>query len=80
VVVATAGSVIQTADTGTGCATHLGRFGLVAGEHVDLATGMITGGFYTLTARHPPPHRAHLLRCRHRVDLVAPLARTRQDD
>jgi hypothetical protein len=49
-VVSTAGSVIQTADTGTGRASHLGRFRLVAGEHVDLATGAITDGFYTLTA------------------------------
>jgi hypothetical protein len=50
VVVDTAGSVIETADTGSGRATHLGRFRLTAGEHVDLATGAITGGFYTLTA------------------------------
>jgi len=50
VVVGTAGSIIQTADTGTGHASHLGRYTLAAGEHIDLATGAITRGFYTLTA------------------------------
>jgi hypothetical protein len=43
------GSVIQTTDTGSGRATYLGRYTLAAGEHVDLASGAITGGFYTLT-------------------------------
>jgi hypothetical protein len=43
-------SVIQTTDTGNGRATHLGRYTLAAGEHIDLASGAITGGFYTLTA------------------------------
>jgi hypothetical protein len=43
------GSVIETTDTGSGRATHLGRYTLAAGEHVDLASGAITGGFYTLT-------------------------------
>ncbi len=49
-VVGMVGSVIQTFDTGTGEATHLGRYTLVAGENVDLATGAITNGFFTLTA------------------------------
>ncbi len=44
------GSVIQTTDTGSGRGTHLGRYTLAAGEYVDLASGAITGGLYTLTA------------------------------
>jgi hypothetical protein len=44
------GSVIQTADTGTGEATHLGRYSLTAGETIDLATGAVTNGHFTLTA------------------------------
>ena len=49
-VVGMVGSVIQTSDTGTGEATQLGRYTLLAGENVDLATGAITNGFFTLTA------------------------------
>ncbi len=49
-VVGMVGSVIETSDTGTGEATHIGLYTMVAGEHVDLATGAITGGFFTLTA------------------------------
>jgi hypothetical protein len=57
-----AGLVIQTHDTGSGIATHLGRYTLDAGEGVDLATGaihpgegvnlttrVITDGSFTLT-------------------------------
>jgi hypothetical protein len=43
------GSVIQTHDTGSGIATHLGRVTLDAGESVNLATGAITDGFFTFT-------------------------------
>jgi hypothetical protein len=49
-VVGMVGSVIETSDTGTGEATLIGRYTMVAGEHVDLATGAITDGFFTLTA------------------------------
>jgi hypothetical protein len=49
-VVGMVGSVIETSDTATGEATHIGRYTMVAGEHVDLATGAITGGFFTITA------------------------------
>jgi hypothetical protein len=48
-VVGANGSVIHTSDTGSGEATHLGRFTLVAGEDIDLATGAITNGFFTFT-------------------------------
>lgn len=43
------GTVVQTADVGVGTATHLGRFTLEAGETIDLATGAVTEGFFTLT-------------------------------
>jgi len=49
-VVGGSGSVIQTADTGRGNGTDLGRFTLAAGEMIDLTTGAITHGFFTLTA------------------------------
>jgi hypothetical protein len=49
-VVGGSGTVIRTADTGSGHASHLGRFTLEAGETIDLATGTITNGFYTMTA------------------------------
>jgi len=39
-----AGLIIQTHDTGSGVATHLGRYTLDAGEGVDLATGAIHPG------------------------------------
>jgi hypothetical protein len=42
--------VIQTADSGSGRATHLGRFTLAAGEKVNLGTKTVTEGVYTLTA------------------------------
>jgi hypothetical protein len=44
------GSVIQTTDTASGRATHLGRYTLAAGEKIDTNSGEITGGFFTLTA------------------------------
>lgn len=49
-VVGGSGSVVQTADTGSGYATHLGRFTMVASETVDFATLDVTSGAYTLTA------------------------------
>jgi hypothetical protein len=48
VVVAQNGSVVQTSDTGSGRANLLGPVKLVAGEHVDLASGAVTDGFFTL--------------------------------
>ena len=44
------GSVIETSDSATGEAPHIGQYTMVAGEQVDLATGAITGGFFTITA------------------------------
>lgn len=49
-VVGVTGSVIETSDVGSGQATQLGRYTMVAGEHVDLATGAITDGFFVITA------------------------------
>jgi len=49
-VVGGSGSTIQTADNGRGHGTHLGRYSVAAGETIDLATGAVTDGFYTLTA------------------------------
>ena len=49
-VVGGGGSVIVTSDIATGEASQLGRYSMVAGEHVDLATGAITDGFFVLTA------------------------------
>ena len=48
-VVGMVGSVIQTSDSGSGVATHLGRYTLVASEDVDLASGAVTNGSFTLT-------------------------------
>lgn len=47
-IVATTPPLVQTADNGRGTGTHLGRFTLVAGERVNLVTGAVTSGFYTL--------------------------------
>ena len=49
-VVGGSGSVLQTVDAGVGHGTHLGRYTLVGGETVDMATGAITNGFFTITA------------------------------
>jgi hypothetical protein len=48
VVVAQNGSVVQTSDTGSGRANLLGPFKLVAGERVDLASGAVADGSFTL--------------------------------
>ncbi len=48
-VVGMVGSVIHTSDTGSGEATHLGHYTLVASEDVDLASGSVTNGSFTLT-------------------------------
>jgi hypothetical protein len=42
--------VFKTADSGTGQATHLGRFTLSATENVNVGTKTVTEGFYTLVA------------------------------
>ncbi len=69
-VVGMVGSVIETSDTGTGEATHIGLYTMVAGEHVDLATGAITGGFFTRRLR--PDHGRHRpFRRRHGVPGLA---------
>jgi hypothetical protein len=44
------GTVVQTAETGSGNATHLGHFTMVASETVDFGTLAVTNGQYTLTA------------------------------
>jgi hypothetical protein len=44
------GAAVETADTGSGNATHLGRFTVTAGETVDFGTLTVTDGFFTLTA------------------------------
>ena len=49
-VIGGSGSVIETADSGSGTATHLGRFTMVAGETVDLVAMTVTNGRFTLTA------------------------------
>jgi hypothetical protein len=49
-VVAIVGPVIETSDTATGEGTQLGRYRMVAGEHVNLVSGAITDGFFTITA------------------------------
>jgi hypothetical protein len=49
-IVGVSGSVIHTHDTGNGVATHLGRYTLDASEDVNLATGAIMNGSFTLTA------------------------------
>lgn len=51
-IVGGAAPVIQTHDTGSGTATHLGRFTLDAREDVNLATGAITDGSFTFTGVH----------------------------
>ncbi len=42
--------VVLTQDFGTGKATHLGKYSLVAGELIHLDTLVVTGGSFTLTA------------------------------
>jgi hypothetical protein len=49
-VVGGSGSVVQTVDIGSGHGTHLGRYELVGSETVDLASGAITNGHFTITA------------------------------
>jgi hypothetical protein len=49
-IVGMSGSVVHTFDTGLGTATHLGRFTLSASEDIDLLTGAVTNGSFTLTA------------------------------
>jgi hypothetical protein len=49
-VVAAAGTVIQTSDTASGEGTQLGRYTMVAGERIDLVSGEITQGYFTITA------------------------------
>jgi hypothetical protein len=49
-VISNSGGILHTADTASGHATHLGRYTLVASETIDLATGAITVGSFTLTA------------------------------
>jgi len=44
------GNIVKTLDTGSGNATHLGRFTMAASETVDFGTLAVTGGTYTLTA------------------------------
>ena len=50
VVIGGSGSVIYTADSGSGTATHLGRFTMTATEAVDLASMTVRNGTFTLTA------------------------------
>jgi hypothetical protein len=45
-----AGQIVQTVDQGSGIATHLGRYTMVASETVDFGASTVTGGEYTLTA------------------------------
>ena len=49
-VIAAAGSVIETADTATGTGTQIGQYTMVAGEHINLESGAITDGYFTITA------------------------------
>src|SRR5262245_55602511 len=50
VVIGGSGSVIYTADSGSGTATHLGRFTMTASEVVDFASMTVRNGTFTLTA------------------------------
>ncbi len=49
-VVGGSGSVLQTMDSGIGHGTQLGRYTLAGIETVDVATGVITNGSFTITA------------------------------
>jgi hypothetical protein len=49
-IVAASGPVVHTEDTGVGEATHLGRYTLAATQDINLATGAVTNGSFTLTA------------------------------
>ena len=49
-VVGGSSSVVHTVDIGSGHGTHLGRYTLVGSETVDLASGAITNGLFTITA------------------------------
>jgi len=48
-VVTANGSILHTADTAFGEATHLGRYALVASEDINVVTGAVTNGHFTLT-------------------------------
>jgi hypothetical protein len=48
-VIGGSGAIVQTADSGSGVATHLGRFTLAASETVDFGTLAVTNGAFTLT-------------------------------
>jgi hypothetical protein len=50
VVIGGSGSVIYTADSGSGTATHLGLFTMAASEVVDFASMTVRNGTFTLTA------------------------------
>ncbi len=47
---AVAPGVVHTTDVAVGHATHLGRYTLRASEDIDLTTGAVTNGTYTMTA------------------------------
>ena len=44
--------ILQSTDSGSGRARLLGRFTLTAGEQLDLSTGAVTGGHFTLNGVH----------------------------
>lgn len=48
-VIGGSGTSIQTADNGSGTATHLGRYTMAASETVDLVAMTVTNGVFTLT-------------------------------
>jgi hypothetical protein len=49
-VVGGSGSIVETSDRGSGTATHMGSFTMVASETVDFAAMTVTNGRFTLTA------------------------------
>ena len=49
-VVGSSGDVIRTKDVGVGHGTHVGRYTLLGAETINVVTGAITEGSFTLTA------------------------------
>ncbi len=49
-IVGVTGTVLHTVDTGRGQATHLGLYTLAATQDIDVVTGTVTNGAFTLTA------------------------------